>query len=60
MAWHWRKSKNLGSFRITISKKGLGTSVGFLGFRFGISPDGRKYWSFGISGTSLYYIRYYR
>jgi hypothetical protein len=59
MAWRWRKSKNFGPFRSTVSKKGLGTSFGFLGFRIGVSPTGRKYWSFGIPGTGLYYIKYY-
>jgi hypothetical protein len=49
MAFRWRKSYNLG----------LGSSFGFLGFRFGVSPDGRKYWSFGIPNTGLYYIKYY-
>lgn len=60
MAWRFRKSKNIGPFRATISKNGVGTSIGFLGLRFGISPDGRKYWSFGIPGTGLNYIKYYK
>jgi hypothetical protein len=59
MAFRWRKSFNLGPIRTTLSKKGVGTSFGFLGFRFGVSPDGRKYWSFGIPNTGLYYIKYY-
>lgn len=59
MAWRWRKSINFGSFRTTVSKKGVGGSFGFLVFRFGVSPDGRKYWSFGIPKTDLYYIKYY-
>ena len=59
MAWQFRKSKNIGPFRMTVSKKGVGTSFGFLGFRFGVSADGRKFWSFGIPGTGLYYIKYY-
>jgi hypothetical protein len=46
MAWRFRKSKNIGPFRATVSKKGIGTSFGFLGFRFGVSPDGKKFWSF--------------
>lgn len=41
------------------SKNGLGSSFGFLGFRFGVSPNGKKFWSFGIPGTGLYYIKYY-
>jgi len=59
MAWRWRKSKSFGPFRATVSKKGVGTSFGLLGFRFGVSPDGRKYWSFGIPSLSLFYIKYY-
>jgi len=59
MAWRWRKSKNFGPFRTTVSKKGVGTSFGFLGFRFGVSPESRKYFSFGIPGTGLYYIKYF-
>lgn len=59
MAWRWRKMKSYGPIRTTVSKKGLGTSFGFLGFRFGVSPNGKRYWSFGIPGTGLYYIKYY-
>jgi hypothetical protein len=59
MAWRWRKTKNFGPLRTTVSKKGLGTSFGFLGFRFGVSPTGKKFWSFGIPGTGFYYIKYY-
>jgi hypothetical protein len=58
MAWRFRKSKNIGPFRATLSNKGVETSFGFLGFRFGVSADGRKYWSFGSLGTGLYYINY--
>lgn len=59
MAWHLRKTKKFGPVRTTVSKNGLGTSFGFLGFRFGVSPKGKKFWSFGIPGTGLYYIKYY-
>jgi hypothetical protein len=59
MAWRWRKTKNFGPVRTTVSKNGLGSSFGFLGFRFGVSPNGKKFWSFGIPGTGLYYIKYY-
>jgi hypothetical protein len=59
MAWRFRKSKKMGPFRATVSKKGVGTSVGFLGFRFGVTPTGRRYISFGIPGTGLYYIKYF-
>lgn len=59
MAWRWRKTKSYGPIRTTVSKKGLGTSFGFLGFRFGVSPNGKRFWSFGIPNTGLYYIKYY-
>jgi hypothetical protein len=59
MAWRFRKAINMGPFRTTLSGKGIGTSIGFLGFRFGVSAEGRKYWSFGIPGTGLYYLKYY-
>jgi len=58
MGLRFRKSFGYGPFRATLSQKGLGKSIGFLGFRFGETADGRKYWSFGIAGTSLYYIKY--
>ena len=44
---------------MTHSKKGIGTSFGFLGFRIGVSPEGKSYFSFGIPGTGLYYIKYF-
>jgi hypothetical protein len=59
MGWRYRQSFRIGPLRTTISKKGVGKSIGFFGFRFGVSPDGRKFWSFGIRGTGFYYIQYY-
>jgi len=59
MGWNFRKSFSNGPLRTTISKKGVGSSISFFGFRFGVSADGRKFWSFGIRGTGLYYIKYY-
>jgi hypothetical protein len=60
MTWRWRKSKTIGPLRTTISKKGIGTSIGFFGFRVGVSPEGKKYWSFGIPGTGLYFLKYFK
>jgi hypothetical protein len=59
VTWRFRKSKKIGIFRTTLTKKGIGTSVGIPGLRFGVSPNGRKYFSFGIPGTGLYYIKYF-
>jgi hypothetical protein len=58
MGWRFRKSFSFGPFRTTLTQRGLGKSIGFLGFRFGVTADGRKFWSFGIRGTGLYYIKY--
>jgi len=60
MGWRFRKSFGVGPFRTTVSKKGVGNSIGFLGFRFGSTADGRKYFSFDIRGTGLYYIKYFK
>jgi hypothetical protein len=59
MSWRFRKTKKIGPVRVTLSKKGVGTSFGIPGVRAGVSPDGRKYVSFGIPGTGLYYIKYF-
>lgn len=58
MGWRWRKSVGRGPLRITLSKKGVGTSIGVPGLRIGRSPDGRTYVSQGIPGTGLYRIKY--
>jgi hypothetical protein len=58
MGWRFFKAFNFGIFRATISNRGVGKSVGLLGFRFGINASGRKYWSFGVPNTGLYYIKY--
>jgi hypothetical protein len=58
MSWIFRKVFRSGPFRTTVSKGGVGMSWGIPGFRFGISPIGRKYFSIGIPGTGLYFIKY--
>jgi hypothetical protein len=59
MGWFFNKRFKGGPFRTTISKNGLGQSFGFFGFRLGVSADGKRFWSFGIKGTGLYYIKYF-
>jgi hypothetical protein len=51
MSWLFRKRKSFGPFQTNISKKGMGSSFGFLGFRFGINSNGKRFISFGIKGT---------
>ena len=55
MAFYYRKSVNLGPFRLNLSKSGLGYSVGGRGFRVGTTPRGKKYTSFSIPGTGVGY-----
>lgn len=56
--WQWRKSFGRGPFRISLSKKGVGYSVGIPGIRVGRSPNGRTYISQSIPGTGLRKITY--
>ena len=55
MGFIYRKSINVGPFRINLSKSGVGYSVGGRGFRAGTSAGGRRYTSFGLPGTGMSY-----
>ena len=55
MGWSFRKSVNVGPFRINLSKSGVGYSIGGGGFRTGTSARGRRYSSFSIPGTGMRY-----
>lgn len=55
MGFHYRKSANLGPFRVNVGKSGVGLSVGTKGFRTGVSPKGRRYTTFSLPGTGLGY-----
>jgi len=55
MGFYYRKSVNLGPFRVNVGKSGVGLSVGTKGFRTGVSPRGRRYTTFSLPGTGLGY-----
>ncbi len=58
MGWRWRKVFNLGGgFRSIMSRRGIGWSWGFPGFRIGIGADGSTWVSVGIPGTGLYFTK---
>ena len=60
MGWRFRRTLNVGGFRSTISKQGLGGSWGLGGvLRFGVSPDGRRYISVRIPRTGVSWVKYY-
>src|SRR5438552_2020465 len=58
MGFRFRKMWRGGPFHWTLSKSGMGWSVGFPGCRYGIGGHGRRYISFGIPGTGLYWFKY--
>jgi len=55
MGFTYRKSVNVGPFRVNLSKSGIGYSVGGRGFRVGTSARGRRYTAFSIPGTGVSY-----
>lgn len=54
MGWRFRKSKKIGPFRINISNKGVGYSVGTKGFRISHGADGKDRVTTSIPGTGIY------
>jgi hypothetical protein len=58
MGWRFRKTFTRGPFKTTISKRGIGWSWGVPGFRYGVSPSGRRYISAGVPGSGLYWMKY--
>src|SRR6266851_3560843 len=60
MAWTFRRSLNFGPFRINLSRKGAGFSVGGRGFRIGRDAVGRQYTQASIPTTGIYRRDYYK
>ncbi|MGK5553611.1 DUF4236 domain-containing protein [Actinomadura kijaniata] len=57
MGWSYRKSLKVGPFRINLSRRGVGHSVGGRGARYTRGADGRKHVTFRIPGTGLSWRR---
>lgn len=55
MGFQFRKSATVGPFRVTLSKSGVGYSVGGKGFRTGVTSRGKRYSTFSLPGTGLSY-----
>jgi len=53
MGWSFRRSINVGPFRMNLSKSGVGYSVGTRGLRIGKDARGRKYSSASIPNTGI-------
>jgi hypothetical protein len=60
MGWRFRKSFVRGPLRWTVSRRGVGVSLGILPLRFGLTPSGDRYISFRLPGTGLCWIKYFR
>lgn len=54
MSWQYRKSKKVGPFRFTASKRGISSSVGFGGYRVTRRADGSYQRTVRIPGTGIY------
>jgi hypothetical protein len=54
MSWQYRKSKRVGPFRFTASKRGISSSVGFRGYRVTRRADGSYQRTVRIPGTGMY------
>lgn len=57
MGVRFRKSKKVGPFRFTLSKSGLGMSVGVKGFRVTKTSSGRVRTTASIPGTGISYVK---
>ena len=55
MGFYFRKSMNLGPFRVNLSRGGVGWSVGAPGLRVGQTPRKRRYTTLSVPGTGLGY-----
>lgn len=57
MGMRFRKSKKIGPFRFTLSKSGIGMSVGVKGFRVTKTSSGRVRTTASIPGTGISYVK---
>lgn len=56
MGFRFRKTFTFGLFRTTLSKSGIGGSVGFKGFRYTLRADGKRQKTISIPGTGLSFV----
>jgi len=60
MSWRFRRVISGGLFRLNLSRRGIGWSVGIPGMRYGRSATGAPYVSLGFPGLGLYWFKYLR
>lgn len=59
MGWRLRRVFGAGPIRGSMSRRGIGWSIGVPGFRAGISATGHPYLSIGIPGLGLYWTKHF-
>ena len=56
VSYRFRKTKSFGPFRVTLSKRGVGYSVGGKGYRLTKRADGRMQRTLSVPGTGLSHV----
>lgn len=56
MGFRFRKSKNLGPFRVTVSKSGVSTSFGGKGAQITKTASGKVRTTLSVPGTGISYV----
>jgi uncharacterized protein DUF4236 len=56
MGFRFRKTFTFGLFRTSLSKSGIGGSVGFKGFRYTLRADGKRQKTVSIPGTGVSFV----
>lgn len=59
MGFRYRKSKNVGPFRINFGKNGIGWSVGGKGFRYTKKANGGTRTTTSIPGSGMSWVKDY-
>ena len=57
MGLRFRKSVNIGGFRINLSKSGVGYSFGTMGVRYTTKANGGSRVTSSIKGTGISYVK---
>jgi hypothetical protein len=55
MAWYWRRSKKLGPFRITASRRGMSVSAGNAVHRKTVNTRRQSTSTWRIPGTGIFW-----
>lgn len=57
MPWRFRRRFSRGPLSVNINRRGVGGSIGFRGFRIGITNRGNFYISIGWPGSGLSFYK---